>query len=101
MVKLLFSVSEDPGAEPLSVEAPHDWANDWVLTYLEDFEEVGDGVYAVVMNEGMWAVKYALQVLKKPWPEMEDTIRNSRWAYEYAVDVLDLDGDEADRWADG
>ena len=98
MIKLLFKVSDEPGVEPLLVEVPGDWV-DGCLYY---FELVGDGVYVVIKDEGLWAYRYARDILKGPWPEMEDTIKKSKlWAYNYADDVLKLNWSRSKEWVDG
>ena len=97
MIKLLFRVSGEPGVEPLLVEAPDRWVNE----YTGDFELVGEDTYVVVSDEGFWAYQYARDVLKRPWPEMEEVIKGGEWAWYYARNVLGLNKHEARRRVGG
>jgi hypothetical protein len=71
-------------------------------------EEEWQGVYAILHNKpwdevvkhpkaSEWVYWYAKEVLKAPWPEAEDIIKQSpQWACMYAQDVLQAIWPEAE-----
>jgi hypothetical protein len=50
-----------------------------------------------IMKDPDWAYYYALDVLKRPWPEAEPYImKDPQWAYWYALNVLKRPWPEAE-----
>ena len=78
--------------EVKDVACKEEWKEALIALYNKPWDEVIKHPKATE-----WACWYAKNVLKAPWPEAEDIIKQDpKWAYNYAKDVLKTRWPEAE-----